>query len=303
MEERQQRVSSYCSSAIKKEPMLLTQASTEGMILTLKERALIWCLVKKSASTRWNFNIAKLSRRNFSEQESRLLIMERAQLVTESVKDPKSLHKVFSSDSNVAFVIVRHPLDRIVSAFRDRLEKSHPRTPNYAEISRRIASKWRAKAIQTLGREFFDGPLDGASLPVHPPGRRLKEDNLASFWEFVQELVHTSPLTYNVHWKPIYMFCNMCHQDVRYDFILRLESLKNEEKAFVRHMDWTDELGDDLDIRHANKYLDMTQSEITRHYFKNISLSDILKLDQIYKHDFEMFGYKNFVLPEDTPYY
>ena len=295
MEERRQRVISHCNKYVYDNPNLLTPESDRGMILMLPERNFIWCLVPKSASTDWNLNIVKLSGRTLSEKESKKEIWQKAILVSKTAKDKEVLHEILNSENHASLMIVRHPFDRIVSAFRDKLERI---CPTFDVISKNIASKWRAKAVKTLGREFFDGPLSGASLPVNPPSRRWKQDKLASFWEFVQELVNTSPTTYDVHWKPISLMCNVCQPDIDYNYILHLEGFKNEEPTFIRHMGWTAELGEGLEVHNANKYQNMTKFQITRHYFKDISRSDIQKLYEIYRHDFEMFGYDaNHILP------
>ena len=236
----------------------------------LPQRNFVWCMVPKSASTSWNINIVKLSGRTLTKKESKMEHWQKAVHVSKSAKNKRVLHGILKSENHASLIIVRQPFDRIVSAFRDKLERNHPKPhqdEGFDAISKKIASKWRVKAVKTLGREFFDGPLSGASLPVNPPSRRRKQDKLASFWEFVQELVNTSPTTYNVHWKPISLMCNVCQHDIDYNYILHLEDFRDEEQAFISHMGWTAELGEGSEVRNANKYLNMTQSQITRHYF------------------------------------
>ena len=67
------------------------------------------------------------------------------------------LHK--RNVEETSFIVVRHPFERLVSAFRDKLERKH--TPiylndfYYKSYGKKIVQKWRQKALTIFGDEFF----------------------------------------------------------------------------------------------------------------------------------------------------
>ena len=61
--------------------------------------------------------------------------------------------------SETSFIVVRHPFERIVSAFRDKLERSHAENYTtdfyYKKYGVEIVKKYRERALDTFGSHFF----------------------------------------------------------------------------------------------------------------------------------------------------
>ena len=61
--------------------------------------------------------------------------------------------------NETSFIVVRHPFERLVSAYRDKLERTHAK--NYLtdwyfkQYGQKIVKKYRAKAISIFGSDFF----------------------------------------------------------------------------------------------------------------------------------------------------
>ena len=57
------------------------------------------------------------------------------------------------------FIVVRHPFERLVSAYRDKLERSHADNYQtdfyYKKYGQKIVKKYRQKAISIFGKYFF----------------------------------------------------------------------------------------------------------------------------------------------------
>ena len=57
------------------------------------------------------------------------------------------------------FIVVRHPFERLVSAYRDKLERTHAK--NYLtdwyfkQYGQKMVKKYRSKAISIFGSDFF----------------------------------------------------------------------------------------------------------------------------------------------------
>ena len=61
--------------------------------------------------------------------------------------------------TETSFIIVRHPFERLVSAFRDKLERSNERNYlldyYYKQYGEKMVKKYREKAISNFGNDFF----------------------------------------------------------------------------------------------------------------------------------------------------
>ena len=64
-----------------------------------------------------------------------------------------------SKKTEKSFIVVRHPFERLVSAYRDKLERSHAVDYEvdfyYKKYGEKIVKKYRQKAIDIFGQDFF----------------------------------------------------------------------------------------------------------------------------------------------------
>ena len=68
-----------------------------------------------------------------------------------------NLERNNKTESN--FIVVRHPFERLVSAYRDKLERSHADNYKtdfyYKKYGQKIVKKYRQKATSIFGKDFF----------------------------------------------------------------------------------------------------------------------------------------------------
>ena len=158
-------------------------------------------------------------------------------------------------NSTPTFLIVRHPLTRIASAFRNKLEPG-TRTGEYfiKEYAKIISS--RARGSWTAG------------------------DPDPTFPEFVKYLIKSKIQYFDEHWMPVALRCRVCQ--VSYDFILHYEDLQSDWAQFLREVNITE----NIRLPWKNK----GEGDISS-YYHNISREDLHSLYDVYEADFRMFGY------------
>uniref|UniRef100_A0A2P2HZ57 Carbohydrate sulfotransferase n=2 Tax=Hirondellea gigas TaxID=1518452 RepID=A0A2P2HZ57_9CRUS len=239
---------------------------------------LTWCPVYKAASTSWLHNFCLLAG---VREEFLRMSKEQISTVARRVWPPleyEDAEKVVPETTK--FMIVRHPFERLVSAYRDKLEnlntgQEHGAKYFYEAYGKKIVQKYRTSASynnRTRVRLDTGGPAPEGVEPT--------------FNEFVQYLLHTDlVLRADDHWMPYYLYCTTCYID--YDVIAKFETLDRDQKYLLEKTK--------LDNKIAPKWLHLTKSrrtsDIAAIYFKTISKSDIIKLYSKYKFDFQMFDY------------
>lgn len=161
-------------------------------------------------------------------------------------------------------IFVRHPLSRILSAYRDKFERH-----NY-ETFRKIA-----EGIKRRQRVKFP--------------KAAKNTSSLAFEEFIHYLVNANKNRENSHWNLISSSARVC--ELRYHFIGKLESLDNDLQYLLHKL----RANTSLTILRAYQGYS-GEVEILRHYYGNISRPLLRRLYQAYKMDFDMFGYDMTIL-------
>jgi len=112
------------------------------------------------------------------------------------------------------------------------------------------------------------------------------------FEEFVQHVLVESRVGkqyLDMHWRPQYNLCQPCHID--YDFIGHYETLHQDAGHVLRQISRLSNNTDvqfpatDIDNRNRNSH------ELLRKFYGEISSENIQALLQLYKTDYEVFGF------------
>ena len=122
----------------------------------------------------------------------------------------KNLNKQFMPVS-LKFLVVRHPFERVISAYMDKLEDytrdlKYRGGYYYAMYGADIVAKFRQKYQE----KFPKNPLFMKKEP--------------SFVEFVEFLIETPVSKYDEHWKPQFLLCPPCH--FKFDVIVKMETFE-----------------------------------------------------------------------------
>ena len=160
-------------------------------LFVMTTRRLVWCPVYKAGSTNWMKNIprlvsspAQVSSLTRADDETRQVNVLARRLVP-VIPAPTLLTLLRSDPRPVVFIIVRHPFDRLLSAYRDKLERFNKYY--YNKYGAGIVSKYRSRGVKRFGEEFYRRRGKNGS-PVHNPHRTGREP---TFWEFITAVLES----------------------------------------------------------------------------------------------------------------
>uniref|UniRef100_A0ABD2VT55 Carbohydrate sulfotransferase n=1 Tax=Trichogramma kaykai TaxID=54128 RepID=A0ABD2VT55_9HYME len=169
--------------------------------LVNREHHLIWCNVFKAASTSWMYNFNLLA--GYSPQFLKASKAVPVSLARQKYPRPTADELARYLNDSVSFLIVRHPFERLLSAYRDKLEHSLPHT-FHSKLGSHIVSHYRLKSTKSGGKH-------GPRYPLFEEFVRW----LLCEWKAGNEL--------DMHWTPIVNFCTPCQ--VRFNVIVKFETL------------------------------------------------------------------------------
>ncbi|EFN77771.1 carbohydrate sulfotransferase 11 [Harpegnathos saltator] len=257
---RKRRLSSVCET-ISSRKSYLDVALTNMIVDT--EHNVSWCPVYKAASSTWMSYFAVL--KGILTDSMMDLLQHNLGQLGEIVRqkfmhgeDLNTMHEKIMKTKK--FLIVRHPLERLLSAYRDKLEHMQGREYYYKRFGRRIAFKYR---------------LPGNETRLEP-----------TFEEFLRFIVKEK--FFDEHWAPYYRTCEPC--SVHYDYILKFETLDRDENFFIQDANLSGYLYEKNYAQNINPH-GKTTREILSEYIKKIPRSLLDEIYKIYENDYKLFDY------------
>ncbi|XP_035380822.1 carbohydrate sulfotransferase 8 [Electrophorus electricus] len=162
-------------------------------------------------------------------------------------------------------LFVREPMERLVSAFRDKFES--PNSYYHPVFGKPIISRYRANASKVA----------------------LKTGSGVTFPEFIRYLLDVHrPVGMDIHWEPVSQLCSPCLLD--YDFIGKFETIEEEADFVLRQIGAPRNLTFPT-FKDRNPKAARTSAHMTEHYFSQLSTSDRQRAYDFYYMDYLMFNY------------
>ncbi|XP_026462418.1 carbohydrate sulfotransferase 11-like [Ctenocephalides felis] len=230
--------------------------------LVNREHHIVWCNVFKAASTSWMYNFNLLA--GYSKQYLRRSNTVPLTLARRRYPRPSLQQLQQALDDSISFLVVRHPLERLLSAYRDKMQFALPHTL-HQKLGARIIVKYRKPKVSTK-----------CSGPRWP-----------TFSEFTNYLVDERkarrPL--DMHWTPITEFCTPCQ--LRFDVIAKVETLKDDQQYLIEEA----HLQKLITPQWKNSGKGKTTTQLVAEYYSQLTKKQIMQLYDIYRYDFELFNY------------
>uniref|UniRef100_A0A1B6D0G0 Carbohydrate sulfotransferase n=1 Tax=Clastoptera arizonana TaxID=38151 RepID=A0A1B6D0G0_9HEMI len=247
---------------------------------------LSWCPIYKAASSTWLYSFCLLG--GYKEEE---LDNRKQQLSTLARKVYPELDYPLAEQalqSTLKLMVVRHPFERILSAYRDKLENiriggEHGTAHFYRSYGARIVSKYRLGGNLTRTQDLLTpGTFYWEKDDPEPAGIE------PTFKEFVRYLIDLDLTHYaDDHWIPFYLYCTPCL--LNYNIIAKVETLQRDQIYAIKMAN----LYDLIKPRWQHKTIPNGKSadEISKIYFSQLTMKEIERLHEKYRLDFELFNY------------
>ncbi|XP_028811729.1 carbohydrate sulfotransferase 8 isoform X2 [Denticeps clupeoides] len=162
-------------------------------------------------------------------------------------------------------LFVREPLERLVSAFRDKFES--PNSYYHPVFGKAIISKYRANASRAA----------------------LRTGSGVTFQEFMQYLLDVHrPVGMDIHWEPVHQLCSPCL--LSYDFIGKFETMEQEANVLLERTGAPRNLTFPR-FKDRNPGAERTSTGLMQRYVAQLSAAERQRAYDFYYMDYLMFNY------------
>ncbi|CAK8677548.1 unnamed protein product [Clavelina lepadiformis] len=263
----------------------------------------VMCEVPKVASTTWQIlllrlggfqeNITKELRKKWDYSKIPNKQFNQLQNQTEAL---------FRMTNYTTFFLTRHPFERLVSAYFDKLSNRSSYQYYKNEVGKQIAKSQANEHLHglhsrinplTISRVDLEKREDFNNLTIQQQREvieyiRVMKSGEISFPQFVKFLVQQKLKNrvgdMDIHWRPQVQLCKPCA--FNYNFILRFENITYESNKLLDYIQEQNPSLTSRKITFPGKDRPFVKNEETAQLFEQISIKDVQALREIYADDF-----------------
>ena len=230
---------------------------------------MIMCSVPKAATSNWQrvFNSLKFNGTKKPEEFTGYRTHRIATRFTEIIEGKPNpayeLEKRINDPEYTVFINVRHPLTRLISAWRDKFD-----------MRAKSFQYWQKKFGNYIKNQFEKEKYLEAKPSTHYISKEAFVDYVAS----------VSAARHDHHWISFNRFCKPC--SIRYDYVAHAET-SAEDADYILRKAKVDGI-----VKLPGQYSSSpTLNRKTSLLYQNVSRKTIETLYNVYKLDFDMFNY------------
>ncbi|CAH2089509.1 unnamed protein product [Euphydryas editha] len=221
----------------------------------------IWCNIFKAASTSWMYNFNLMA--NYSAAFLDITKEVPLELARKKYARPTVEMIRKAQGDSITFLIVRHPLERLASAYNDKIVHAWPKS-FHDQMGRKIIKKFRKPGSKPVPTERY---------PVF--------EEFVSF--VLDEAKHRKQL--DMHWTPYTAFCTPCK--FNFDIILKFETLDEDQRFLIQMAHLQDIIKPEW--RNSGKGANTLNN--INHLYSRLTKAQLDGLNNLYKYDFQLFNY------------
>ncbi|KAK7078753.1 hypothetical protein SK128_004287 [Halocaridina rubra] len=279
---RSEDISKACEALNKKRGFFhVKRSKLEDNLRWVRKYNFVWCPIFKSASTTWVKNLLLLAGEKYVTDS----LHRRVRELYPKPDNPRERNSVL--EESMKIIIVRHPLDRLLSAYRDKMLRVRNPNDPFVKLQEKIIKQY----TDPLGFKptSSEGPSEGKSgknqTYYHPTFSqfllRVKND-LERFWD------KQGNGQVNLHWRPYWITCGPCQ--VNYDVIAQVETLGPDQEYIIRELGLENVLYNSH--THASNFDPYNgTNEAAHHYFGQVPIGLLKDIIKLYQPDFQLFSY------------
>lgn len=243
----------------------LNSHQLEHILVDYKHK-LLYCYVPKVACTNWKRIFMILSDKwNTTDVLSIPATLAHSPGMFPSLANVSKEERLNLIENFNKLIFVRHPFERLLSAYRNKLEGDSPSARYFqTRVGKRIIKSFRKNST----------------------AESLQHGNDVTFEEFARFLTtpngELADVVVNEHWKAITKLCHPCA--VKYTLVGKYETLL-DDSILALHMVNATHVPFPRDTRTSGT------AQKLKKYFNPLPLSLIKKLYKIYEYDFKIFNY------------